>query len=81
MKNSTIIGLIVALVTGLLVHASRSLTNEHFAIFIGCLLFIPAVWLGRMRKIEESRTERLRQRGLNHYREHIHHRKLIKKTS
>lgn len=79
--KTTIIGLIVALVTGLMVHASRSLTNEEFAIFLGCILFVPAVYLGRMRKMESSRSEQLRQQGLNFYREHIHNRRLIKKTS
>jgi high-affinity Fe2+/Pb2+ permease len=79
--KTTISGLIVALVTGILVYTSMNLNNEQFAIILGVLLFIPTVWLGRLRKIEESRTHRLTQNGLNHYRQHIHHRRLIKKTS
>jgi hypothetical protein len=64
-----------------LVYTSMNLSNEHFAMFLGVLLFIPTVWLGRLRKLEESRAQRLTQNGLNHYREHVHHRRLIKKTS
>jgi high-affinity Fe2+/Pb2+ permease len=79
--KTTISGLIVALVTGILVYASMNLTNEQFAIILGVLLFIPTVWLGRLRKLEESRSKRLVQNGLNHYREHVHNRRLVKKTS
>jgi len=79
--KTTIAGLIVALVTGLLVYTSMNLSNEQFAMFLGCLLFVPTVWLGRLRKAEETRSQRLAQNGLNHYREHVHHRRLIKKTS
>jgi small neutral amino acid transporter SnatA (MarC family) len=79
--KTTIIGLVVALVTGLLVYTSMNLTNEQFAMFLGCVLFVPAVYLIRMRKIESSRTEQMIQQGLNHYRTHVHDRRLIKKTS
>jgi len=79
--KKTIIGLILALVTGILMYTSMTSTNEVFAIVLACILIPPAIWMKVMQSKESQRSERLIRNGLNHYRHHVHHRRLIKKTS
>jgi len=79
--KTTIVGLIVALVCSVLVYTSMNSTNEVFAIVLCCILVPPAIWLKILQSKESQRSERLVRNGLNHYRSHVHHRRLVKKTS
>lgn len=79
--NSTIVGLLIGLIGGLFVHVMNTSSSETRSIIIGSLLIIPTAYVGIKYRIKAVRDERLTRNGLNHYRQHIHHRRLIKKTS
>lgn len=82
MKISTpFLGVLVALVAGLLIHVVRTASSEVISIVFGCIMIIPVGYLGVMYRRQSVRDEQLRMNGLNHYREHVHHRKVIRKTS
>jgi uncharacterized membrane protein HdeD (DUF308 family) len=82
MKISTpFLGVLCALIAGLLVHVARTASNEVLSIVFGCIMIIPVGVIGVMYRRQQVRDEQLRLNGLNHYREHIHHRKVIRKTS
>lgn len=79
--NSTIVGLLVGLIGGILLHvvrtASPEVTNSVLcALGIAIVVFIRVKYSAKAR-----RDEQLVANGLNHYRHHIHHRRVIKKTS
>lgn len=82
MKISTpFLGVLVALIVGLLVHVARTASNEVISIVFGCIMIVPVGIMGMKYRQQQLRDERLQMNGLNHYREHVHHRKVIKKTS
>lgn len=82
MKTTTpLLGVLVALVAAILIHVFRTASSEVSNIIIGCILIVPVGILGMKYRRQQVRDEQLRMNGLNHYREHIHHRKVIKKTS
>lgn len=82
MKTTTpLLGVLVALVAAILIHVFRTASSEVSSIMIGCILVIPTGIIGVMYRREQVRNEQMQQRGLHHYRHHIHHRKVIKKTS
>lgn len=75
------ISLVVGSATALLVYTSINANNETLAMVTAGILFIPFVLLIKMQRREKSRTERLVENGVNHYRSHIHIKRVIKKTS
>lgn len=80
-KSSTITGVLVALIVGLLVHVINSASYEVKNALLAAILIVPVGYLGIRYRINAKRDERLVRNGLNHYRQHIHQRRLIKKTS
>lgn len=82
MKTPSIIkGLIVALIVGLLTHVVRTASAEVTNTLIACAGLFLVILFTRKYRIDTERDARLIQNGLNHYREHIHHKRVIKKTS
>jgi high-affinity K+ transport system ATPase subunit B len=82
MKISTpFLGVLVALVVACLVHVTRTASSEVISIMYGTIMIIPVGLLGVKYRQQQVRDEQLRMKGLNHYREHVHHRKVIRKTS
>lgn len=76
-----IVGVLTALIVGLLVHVINTASTETINIVCGMIFIIPVGYLGIKYRIKAIRDERLVANGLNHYREHVHHRRLVKKTS
>lgn len=78
---SIIVGLLVALVLGILLQVVRTAEPEVSNSMLG-IVAIAIIAIVRVKYIRSTkRDEQLVANGLNHYRHHIHHRKLIKKTS
>ena len=79
--NSTLTGVLVALIVGLLVLGARSTNDAISQGIVGMIIMIPVAYFGIRYRIQvTNKNESMAQRGLDHYRYH-HHRRVIKKTS
>jgi uncharacterized protein YacL len=82
MKIPTIIkGLFIALLVACLTHVVRTASSEVSDIIIGCIGLAIVSYLAVRYRTKSQRDAMLVANGLNHYRQHIHHKRLIKKTS
>lgn len=79
--NSTIVGVLVALIVGLLTYVVRTASPEVINSVL-CVIGIAFVVFLRVKySAKARRDEQLVSNGLNHYRHHIHGKRVIKKTS
>lgn len=82
MKTPTPIkGVLVALIAGLLFHVYNTASYEVCSIVFGCVLAIGVGILGIRYRRASNRDEFMIRHGLQHYRTHIHNRKVVRKTS
>jgi len=78
---SIIVGLLLALIIGLLLHVVRTAEPEVSNTMLG-IVAIAIIAIVRVKYVRSAkRDEQLVANGLNHYRHHIHHRRIVKKTS
>lgn len=80
--NSTIVGLLIGLIGGLLVHAINTSSPEisNTIVSVLAIAIVVCLRINYYRK-QSKRDEQLVANGMNHYRQFHHHRRLIKKTS